>query len=101
MLEKLRGQDISEGLRVLKQKRERDRATKEAERKAAQADRAKRNLLQENLTARQKQKKARKPVKKHSCTRCGVAKGSVGYRDWEWRNKNKRAVVCLACEDGA
>ena len=102
LLEKLRGQDISEGLRVLKQKRERDRAAKEAERKAAQADRAKRNLpAQENLTARQKQKKARKPVKEHSCTRCGVAKGSGGYRDWEWRNKNKRAVVCLACEDGA
>ena len=63
--EKLRGQDISEGLRVLKQKRELDRATKEAERKAAQADRAKRNLLQESLTEEQKQKKARNPVKEH------------------------------------
>ena len=103
LLEKLRGQDISEGLRVLKQKRELDRATKEAERKAAQADRAKRNLpSQENLTEEQKRRKAPK-TKKQRCSACGADKGSKDYRERAWRDRNKpgHRVKCLQCESRA
>ena len=103
LLEHLRGNDISGGIRDLQRKGEEDKRAKEEARRTARAESCKRHCSNENLDEGQKRKKARKAgdtkgYKQHQCTGpCGALKSKVEYSDWEWRNRNKRDVRCLQC----
>ena len=107
LLEHLRGNDISGGIRDLLRKREEDKLAKEEAARAARSESCKRRCSSENLDEGQKQKKARKVgdtqrYKSHMCTGpCGARKGRTEYSDWEWRHRNKRDVRCLQCQHWA